>query len=491
MKTVVVGAGPAGLFCAYELAKAGLQVDVYESGQEIDKRACPMKHTGFCAKCPDCNFVHGVGGNGLYSDGKLNLDPEIGGNLHEFVSNEEATKIIDYIDEMFTKHGASGKKTEKAEYADLLVARAKANGVRFIPIQQRHMGSDRLPAIIGSFVDDMKGLGAVFHTRETVTDIIIENGKAVGVMVGDKRVNADYVVIGPGRGGAKWLFELCVKYGIKARHQPIDIGVRVEVPAEIMDEYTAICWDPKFHINTKTHDDLVRTFCTNPRGFIITEQYPDFISVNGHSLKGKKSQNTNFAFLVRVSLTHPVENTTEYGEAIARMATTIGGGKAVLQRMGDLKAGRRSTWERINKSYVKPTMAEATPGDIAMTLPARIVTDIIEGLEALNRVIPGIAEDSTLLYSPEIKFHAHRVEVKKDMETSINHLFTIGDGAGVSRGIVIAAATGIIAAHEIVRRSKLTGNNSFGKPANGKAKNNGANGKNGKPTNNKNGKKKG
>ncbi|MFH0818358.1 MAG: NAD(P)/FAD-dependent oxidoreductase [Candidatus Micrarchaeota archaeon] len=465
MKTIVVGAGPAGLFCAYELAKAGLLVEIYERGEEIGKRICPMKHTGFCVKCPECNFIHGVGGNGLYSDGKLNLDPEIGGNLLEFSSEHEAKKLIEQIDDTFTRHGAHSKKTEREDYAELLVARAKANGVRFIPIQQRHMGSDKLPEIIGSFVEELKALGAVFKTRETVTDIIVEENRVKGIMIDGQKIDADYVVIGPGRGGAKWLSGLCAKHGIKARHQAIDIGVRVEVPAEIMNEATAICWDPKFHINTKTHDDLVRTFCTNPRGYVVTEHYGDFVCVNGHSLKGKKSENTNFAFLVRVELTHPVENTTEYGEAIARMATTIGGGKPTIQRLGDLKSGRRSTWERIEKSYVKPTLTEATPGDIAMGLPARIVTDVLEGLEALNRVIPGIYEDSTILYSPEIKFHAHRVEVKKDMETSIEHLFTVGDGAGVSRGIVIAAATGIIAAREIIRRSH-THNHAYNNSAN-------------------------
>jgi uncharacterized protein len=454
MKTVIVGAGPAGLFCAYELAKAGHKVEVYEQGKDIEKRACPMTQTGYCVDCIECNFIYGVGGNGLYSDGKLNLDPEIGGNLLEFVTHSEAISLINHIDEIFEQNGGEGKKTQEEGYADQLIEKSKANGVRFIPIKQKHMGSDKLPFIIKSFVDEMKKLGAVFHTHTKVEDVVIKDGKVTGIIVDGKKVEADYVVIGPGRGGAKWLFDICAKYGIAARHQPIDIGVRVEVPAEIMNRVTSVCWDPKFHIHTKTHDDLIRTFCTNPRGFIVTEHYPDFISVNGHSLKDRVSQNTNFAFLVRVSLTSPVENTTEYGEAIARMATVIGGGKPIIQRFGDLKAGRRSTWDRIKKSYVKPTLTDVTPGDISMSLPARIVTDIIEGLEALNRVIPGISEDSTLLYSPEIKFHAHRVDVQKNMQTSIQNLFTVGDGAGVSRGIVIAAATGIIAAREIARRSK-------------------------------------
>jgi len=262
-------------------------------------------------------------------------------------------------------------------------------------------------------------------------------------------------VLAPGRGGAHWLRDLCKKLAIPSHHQPIDIGVRVEVPAEIMGEVTGINYDPKFHVRTKTFDDSVRTFCTNPGGYVISETYEEgkFVCANGHALRGKNSRNTNFALLVRVALTEPLENTSEYGEVIARMATTIGGGKLILQRLGDLKKGRRSTWERIRKSYVEPTFKHVTPGDVSMSLPGRMVMDILEALEALNRVIPGIGEDSTLLYSPEIKFHALRVETSLKMETAKRNLFAVGDGAGVSRGIVAAAATGIIAAREIGGRS--------------------------------------
>jgi hypothetical protein len=245
-----------------------------------------------------------------------------------------------------------------------------------------------------------------------------------------------------------------MQLGVPTNYQPIDVGFRVEVPAEIMKQVTDSFWDPKFYIQTSQYDDFVRTFCTCPNGFVISESYDSFICTNGHSMVSMKSDNTNFALLVRVALTHPVENTTEYGESIARTASTIGGGRPILQRLGDLRAGRRSTWERIKRSYVKPTFTYVTPGDISMVLPGRIMTDLREGLDMLNKVIPGVAEDSTLLYAPEIKFHALRVNVSRNMETNIKNLFAIGDGAGVSRGIVGAALTGVVAAREIGRRCR-------------------------------------
>jgi len=455
MKIVVVGAGPAGLFCAYELSRHGFGVTIIEKGKDVGKRACPRDGIGYCVNCIRCDLVHGVGGGGLFSDGKLNLNPLIGGNMLEFVSREEAEKTIQYIDDTFVEHGAKDGESIPDARAEELERKAKTEGVEFIPIRQRHIGSDQLPKLIKSLKDEMEKNGVKFVVEKNVEDIMIsKRGKIEGVKVGRKEMRADYVVLAPGRGGARWLQRLCERHEIHTKHQPIDIGVRVEVPAEIMGWVTSICWDPKFHIQTKTYDDFVRTFCTNPYGYVMSENYGKFVCVNGHSMRKKKSNNTNFALLVRVALTEPVENTTSYGESIARMATTIGGGKPVLQRMVDLRAGRRSTWERIKKSYVEPTFKDVTPGDISMTLPARMVTDIVEGLDALNKVVPGVAEDSTLIYSPEIKFHALRVRVSRQMETDIKNLFAIGDGAGVSRGIVGSAFTGILAAREIARRAK-------------------------------------
>jgi uncharacterized FAD-dependent dehydrogenase len=244
------------------------------------------------------------------------------------------------------------------------------------------------------------------------------------------------------------------KHEIEARYGGIDIGVRVEVPAIVMDPVTKINRDPKFHIRSRRYDDFVRTFCTNMRGFVVKEEYEDFIATNGHSLANTESENTNFAFLVHVELTEPIENTTKYARSIAKLATTIGGGKPVLQRMGDLRRGRRSTKERLVKNLVVNTLKDVTPGDISMALPHRIVMDIIEGLETLNEIIPGVTSDSTLLYAPEVKFYAMHLKVDRNMETSIKNLFAAGDGAGLSRDIVNAAATGILAAEGIIKKGK-------------------------------------
>ncbi len=460
-QVLIVGAGPAGLLAAQELAKHGLGITIIEEGEDVRNRNCPMLKLGYCTHCRLCHFVHGVGGGGAFSDGKLNLNPEIGGNMLEFTTPEHADELLHRVEHFFLKYaGNSEEEGTKDHRVAELERSAKSAGIKFIPIRQRHLGSDRLPKIIERMVADLKKAGVKLLVRTKAEEILVKGGKVKGVVARDLTakkpltLKADYVILATGRGGARWMAETCRKLKLDTKFQPLDVGVRVEVPHEIMDAVTKVNWDPKFHIRTKRYDDFVRTFCTNPMGFVITESYEDFICVNGHSMRGKKSENSNFALLVQVALTQPVENTTEYGEGIAKLATIIGGGKPTLQRLGDLRAGRRSTWERIDRSYVSPTLREATPGDISMALPGRIVLDIIEGLDALNKVIPGVAEDETLLYAPEIKFHALRVSVSNLMETKTANLFAAGDGAGVSRGIVGAGVTGLIAADEIIKREK-------------------------------------
>jgi len=449
---LIVGAGPAGLFAAHELAEKGIDAIIFEEGSGIKDRNCPKEQVGYCTFCKVCHFIHGTGGSGLFSDGKLNLHPEIGGNMLDFLSKEKADEYIEKVDSIFVENGAKVGRSILSRKDDELVISAKRAGVKYIPIVQRHIGSDVLPNVIRSIQEKLEGKGIRFIENTRVTEIM--NNDHVKGLKTDKgeEFKGKYVVISPGRGGAQWTAQTCKALGISTKHQPIDVGVRVETSAEVMEEVTSIAWDPKFHIQTPHYDDFVRTFCTNPKGFVISETYGDFVSVNGHAMKTKQSGNTNFAFLVRMNLTEPVENTTQYGESIAKLATTIGGGRPLLQRLGDLRAGRRSTWERLKKSYVEPTLKYVTPGDISMALPGRIITNIVEGLEMLNRVVPGIAENSTLLYAPEIKFHALRVNVSKNMETSIKNLFAAGDGCGVSRGIVGAAVTGMIGAHEIIAR---------------------------------------
>jgi uncharacterized protein len=448
---VIVGAGPAGLFAARELSHSSAKVLVIDQGKDIADRVCPMKNRGHCLHCDPCHIMCGVGGAGAYSDGLLNLHPTIGGDL-KHLAGDDAWDLIDEVDSAFLRYGAPSRVLEPSEDdAEMLKRKAAAAGARFVPIRQRHMGSDGTPKIIAAFKRDLEQKGVKFRLDSRVEDLIINGGCCCGVRLADgTQIEAHKTLLAPGRIGAQWIGILLDRYAIEARYGPLDIGVRVEVPSIITDPITRINRDPKFHIVTRRYDDFVRTFCTNPGGFVVKEEYPDFIATNGHSMTDQRSENTNFAFLVRLELTKPVENTTAYGMSIAKLVTTIGGRRPVIQRLGDLHRGRRSTEERIARNTVENTLKDVTPGDISMALPHRIVMDIIEGLEILNQIVPGVNADSTLLYAPEIKFYAREVEVAdRSLQTSIKGLYVAGDGAGLSRGIVIAAATGILAGRGI------------------------------------------
>ncbi|MBU3966342.1 MAG: NAD(P)/FAD-dependent oxidoreductase [Euryarchaeota archaeon] len=443
------------MFAADELA-GRIDTLIIDQGREIEKRECKMKRRGICTHCDPCDIMCGVGGAGTYSDGTLNLRPDVGGDLAEQTGDPEyAWELVDHVDKVFVRYGAPEHLyIPKGDEVELLKRRAAAVGARFIEITQRHMGSDNAPKVIGNFEKDLKDRGIEFLMSTKVEDLIIEENACVGVVLKDgAEIRSRFTIIAPGRVGATWIDGVVKKHKIGAKYAPIDVGVRVEVPAIIMDPITKINRDPKFHIQTKTYDDFVRTFCTNEHGFVVKEEYEGFIATNGHSLSNLESENTNFAFLVRVELTEPIENTVRYGRSIAKLATTIGGGKPVLQRLGDLRRGRRSTEARLMKNTVVNTLKDVTPGDISMALPHRIVTDIREGLEVLNEIIPGVASDSTLLYAPEVKFYSMQVLVDRNMESSVKNLFAAGDGAGLSRDIVNAAATGVIAARGILKKA--------------------------------------
>lgn len=450
---VIIGAGPAGLFAAYEIVKnSSHKVVVIDKGKDSTKRQCPSALEFVrCRRCNPCNILCGLGGAGGLSDGKLNLKSNIGGNLEDFVSATMANDLVEQVGEMFTTHGAPD--TTYGEQTDELQSNAASHGIQFIPIPQRHIGSDRLPCIISSMRDTIEQMGAQFWLETCVDSIQRENNHFIIHLKDKEPIQAKYVLAAPGRSGGDWLSSQADCLGIQTRFAPIDIGVRVEVPAVVMENVIKQSWDPKFHIITKTFDDFIRTFCTCPNGFVVMEDYGDYIGVNGHSMASKKSDNTNFAFVTKVKLTEPVENTTDYGISIAKLATTIGGKMPIVQRLEDLKKGRRSTRKRIEKSFITPTLCNATPGDISMALPYRIVKNIIEGLDSLNEVIPGVASESTLLYAPEIKFSSMRFIVHNSLETSMENFFVAGDGAGLSRGIVSSAATGIIAARGILEKN--------------------------------------
>jgi len=388
---LIIGAGPAGMFAADILADAGKKVLIIDRGKDIGERKCHLAETGICADCKICDIMCGMGGAGTYSDGTLNLRPDIGGDLAELCGSEkEAWNLVDEVDKVYLSHGApellySGEEEEIKS----LKRKAASHGARFLDIIQRHLGSDLAPEVINKHAESLRAKGVEFLLKTQVDDMLIENGKCVGVLLatGEEK-RAAKVLSAPGRVGAKFVNGMVDNHNLKARYGPIDAGVRVEVPSIVMDPVTAINLDPKFHIWTKTYGDFVRTYCTNQRGFVVKEAYDGTIGVNGHALLGRKSENTNFAFLVQINLTEPLENTTKYGRSLAKLSTTIGGGRPIIQRLGDLRRGRRSTEKRIAKNTVKNTLTDVTPGDIAMALPHRIVTDIVEGLEVLNQIIP-------------------------------------------------------------------------------------------------------
>ena len=453
---IIIGAGPAGMFAAHEIAhnnKGKPSVLIVDQGYDVERRKCPVQNYKTCTKCPVCSIMSGVGGAGTLSSGLLNLRPDIGGDLREFTDSEkEANDLVSYVDSVFLKYGAPKEVYRgDVETAIDLQRRAASVGIKFLPITQRLMGSDGAPKVIRTFKEDLERLGVKFLLDTHVKDvrknqIVFDDGSTM---------TTRYVVLAPGRVGANWAADVARRLSIPTKHEPIDIGVRVEVPAFVMAPITAINRDPKFHIYTDTYDDFVRTFCVNHQGFVVKEVYDGLVGVNGISMTETLSENSNFAFLVRVALTEPIEDTTAYGRSVVQQGTILGGGEPLIQRLGDLRMGRRSTWVRVSHSNVRPTLRSATPGDIAMAMPHRIVSDILEGLEKLDEIIPGVASSSTLLYAPEIKFSANKFQVNKNLETTVEDLFVAGDGVGLSRGIVGAAANGIIAGRAILKKEGL------------------------------------
>ncbi len=457
---VIVGAGPSGLFAAYKLADH-LNVAIFEMGRDISERKCPSDLSeGFCTKCSPCNIISGVGGAGGLSDGKLNYVNSnypssftVGGDF-DFLEPKYIIEKMEEVDRVFLEHGAPNELYgEDEEKIRELLRKANAAGIEFVPLKQRHVGSDELPKVVKSIEEDLIRRGVKIFTKTTVVDIN-PNEKIVKTDKGDE-YHYEYLILAVGRGGSHWLEKWVKEYKLDVveNSKAIDVGVRVEVPASIMDEITSVIYDPKLRITTKRHDDYMRTFCTCPRGWVIREDYGDFCLVNGHSKAKEKTNNTNFALLGRYEFTEPFEEPNEWGRDLARITTKLGGGNPIVQRLKDLRLGRRSTETRIkNNRLVQPTLKSAIPGDITLAYPGRVIDDILDTLERLDKVIPGVADDSTLLYAPEIKFYSLKLKLDKEMRTNIPYVYAIGDGAGISRGIVGAAVTGLIAAESILKR---------------------------------------
>ena len=454
---IIIGAGPAGLFAAYELItkNKNLKVLLLDKGKKAENRFCPMTKTGKCVNCNPCNILSGYGGEGTFSDGKLNFIPKIGkSDLFKYMSESEAYKLIDETEEIFTKFNMdSDVYPSNMDEALKLKKQVAINGDRLLLIKQKHLGSDKLPGYIEDFSNYLEDNGVILKENTDVVDIE-KCSDGYNIKTKNEDYKAAYVIVAPGRTGAKWIQELADKYKIPYLSQSIEIGVRVEVRKEILEEFTNVIYDPTIFIKTDTYGDEIRTFCTNPGGFVAKENYYGYICVNGHSLKDIKSNNSNFAFISKVNLTEPATNTREYGESIARIANVLGESKPIIQNLKDLKRGRRSTWHKINKGFIEPTLKDCVAGDLALVLPHRIITNILEGLEKLDKIMPGVNNDETLLYGPEIKFFSNEISTNNNFKLENDNIYFVGDGAGKAGNIVTAAATGLVSARDILNSIK-------------------------------------
>ncbi|MEM2104015.1 MAG: NAD(P)/FAD-dependent oxidoreductase [Candidatus Bathyarchaeia archaeon] len=452
---IIVGAGPAGIFSALEIVEnAETRILMLDKGPGLEERKCPASRGFGCVKCEPCGLLCGWGGAGSFSDGKLTLSTDVGGWLNQYVSERELNELINYVDKVYIRFGAPehvyGGNLEKVEEIE---RKASLAGLKLIHQKIRHMGTERCAQTLRKMRQKLEEKVEI-KMKKDVKGLIVKNNVVEGVETVDgEKIFGKYVIVAPGRGGAEWLQTEAQTLGLKTLSNPVDVGVRVEVLAAVMEDLTNILYEPKFIYYSRFFDDQVRTFCVAPYGEVISESYNGVLTVNGQSYAERKTENTNFAILVSTSFTEPFKEPIAYGKYLARLSNLLSGG-ILVQRLGDLEAGRRSTPERIARSIVNPTFKNATPGDLSFVLPYRYLADIREMLEALDKIAPGIHSRDTLLYGVEVKFYSSRLELSNSLETRIRNLFTIGDGAGVTRGLIQASASGVIVAREILKREK-------------------------------------
>ncbi len=454
---IIIGAGPSGIFCAYELLKnkPDMKVLIIEKGRSIEKRQCPKRKTKECVGCRPCSITTGFAGAGAFSDGKLSLSPDVGGNLPEILGYDKTLELIKKADEVYLDFGADKNVYGIDKNEEIRQIRTKAIGanLKLIECPIRHLGTEEGYKIYSRLQKHLtdSGVNIIFNTM--VKDLIIEDGKISGVSTDGGDYYSDNVVSAVGREGAEWFGNICRSHEIDMQVGTVDIGVRVEVRNEVMDFLNKNLYEAKLVYHTPTFDDKVRTFCSNPSGEVATEYYENGLAVvNGHAYKSAdyKTDNTNFALLVSKNFTKPFKTPIEYGKHIALLGNMLCDGKILVQTYGDFKRGRRTTEERLARNNLRPTLKDAVPGDLSLVLPYRIMLDIDEMLTALDKVTPGIASEETLLYGVEVKFYSNKVVVNDKFETNIKGLRAIGDGASVTRGLMQASANGISAAHSIL-----------------------------------------
>lgn len=463
---IIIGAGPGGIFCAYELMRQrpDSRVLLVEKGRPIEERICPKRTTGVCAGCKPCSITTGFAGAGAFSDGKLSLSPDVGGNLPEILGYDETLRLIRESDGIYLQFGADrnvyGMDKEK-EIREIRRKAIQAN-LKLVECPIRHLGTEEGYKIYVRIQKHLQEVGVEMKFHTMVEEILVKDGRAEGIRTDrGESFYASEIVAAVGREGADWFQSKCGEIGIETTPGTVDIGVRVEVRDEIMQFLNENLYEAKLIYHTPTFDDKVRTFCTNPSGEVAAEYYEGGLAVvNGHAYKARdhKTDNTNFALLVSKNFTSPFKTPIEYGRKIAELSNMLCGGKIMVQTLGDFKRGRRTTEERLCRNNLVPTLKDAVPGDLSLVFPHRIMVAIEEMLEALDRVTPGIASDETLLYGVEVKFYSNRVIVNRDFETSVRGLYAIGDGAGVTRGLQQASANGLSVARSILNAERKNGN---------------------------------
>ncbi|MCR5641128.1 MAG: NAD(P)/FAD-dependent oxidoreductase [Lachnospiraceae bacterium] len=447
----IIGAGPGGIFAAYELMKKdpSKKVVVFDSGYALEKRHCPIdgKKIKSCISCKVCSIMNGFGGAGAFSDGKYNITNDFGGTLYQYIGREEATNLMYYVDEINMSHGGEGTTLYSTAGTSLKKV-CMQNKLQLLEASVRHLGTDKNYVVLQHLYDELKDL--VEFRFETKVDRVEDLAPGYRLTFGEESLECDTCIISVGRSGSKWMETICNDLNIQTMSNRVDIGVRVEIPAEIFSHITDELYEGKIVYRTEKFEDLVRTFCMNPKGIVVNENTNGIITVNGHSFEddSRKTNNTNFALLVSKHFSEPFKDSNGYGESIARLSNMLGGG-VIVQRFGDLVRGRRSTNKRIEESTVQPTL-NATPGDLSLVLPKRILDGIIEMIYALDKIAPGTANDDTLLYGVEVKFYNMSVALDEHLETNHKGLYVIGDGSGVTHSLSHASASGVYVARKIV-----------------------------------------
>ena len=452
---IIVGAGPAGIFASLELCNAGLSVLLLDKGRDIPARVCPVQQGGACCLlCSPCHLVSGFGGAGAFSDGKLTLSAQVGGRLEELVGLEQAEDLIGYVDSVYLRFGAPQKVYGVGEEVAALQRRATAAGLNLIPVRLRHLGTELCHETLQAMRRYLASRLDI-RMKTAITGIAVEDSgdKTIETSAGEK-LSCRYLILAPGREGADWLCSEARRMELTLRSNPVDVGVRVEVPMATMESLTATLYESKLEFYSRSFDDRVRTFCMCPGGEVVMESTggPDpVITVNGIGYARPRTDNTNFAILVSTTFTEPFREPIAYAKYLARLANILSGG-VLVQRLGDLMGGHRSTPARLQGNPVKPSLKAAVPGDLSFALPYRCLKNVVEMLQTMDMLAPGVASPYTLLYGIEVKFYSAQLKLTPRLETEIEGVFAAGDGAGVSRGLVQASASGTLAAMEILRR---------------------------------------